>query len=109
MRIVKGWEHEFPRGQALVLGALARGYQGLLDAREWLYGKGVLRANRVGCPVISIGNLTVGGTGKTPAVELAVRTLRDLGRRPAVVSRGYRRQSRGVQVVADTASMRLDA
>lgn len=109
IRIVKGWEHEFPRGQALVLGALARGYQGLLDAREWLYGKGVLRANRVGCPVISIGNLTVGGTGKTPAVELAVRTLRDLGRRPAVVSRGYRRQSRGVQVVADTASMRLDA
>jgi tetraacyldisaccharide 4'-kinase len=58
--------------------------------------------------VVSIGNLTVGGTGKTPAVELAVQTLAEMGHRPAVVSRGYRRRSRGVQVVADAASIRLD-
>jgi tetraacyldisaccharide 4'-kinase len=58
--------------------------------------------------VVAIGNLTVGGTGKTPAVELAVRTLTRLGYAPAVVSRGYRRRSRGVQVVADAASIRLE-
>jgi len=59
--------------------------------------------------VVSIGNLTVGGTGKTPAVELAVRTLIDLGHRPGVLSRGYGRRGGGVQVVADAASIRLDA
>lgn len=108
-RLVRGWDEGFSTGPSLLLGTLARGYHGLLDAREWLYQRGILRANRLGCPVVSVGNLTVGGTGKTPAVELAAKTLADLGFRPAVVSRGYRRQSRGVQVVADTASIRLDA
>ena len=48
------------------------------------------RSRRSTVPVVSIGNLTVGGTGKTPAVELAVRTLMDLGHRPGVLSRGLR-------------------
>jgi len=108
-RLLEGWERGFSPAPAALLGALARGYRGALALREWLYAQGVLRARRVECPVVSIGNLTVGGTGKTPAVELAVRTLRELGRRPAVISRGYRRRSRGVQVVADTAAIRLDA
>ncbi|MGH7323304.1 MAG: tetraacyldisaccharide 4'-kinase [Candidatus Rokuibacteriota bacterium] len=108
VRVARGWEEGFPPGPTLVLGALARGYQGFLGAREWLYERGVLHSQALACPVVAIGNLTVGGTGKTPAVELAVRTLAEVGHRPAVVSRGYRRQSRGVQVVADTASIRLD-
>ncbi|MGH7279370.1 MAG: tetraacyldisaccharide 4'-kinase, partial [Candidatus Rokuibacteriota bacterium] len=77
---------------------LASGYRGLLGARQWLYDRRLLRSRAVPCLVVSVGNLTVGGTGKTPAVELAVRTLSELGYRPAVVSRGYRRKSSGIQV-----------
>ena len=108
VRVVQRWEHGFPAGPRLVLSALAGGYRGLLGAREWLYDHGVLRSRTLPCPVVSIGNLTVGGTGKTPAVELAAQTLAGLGRRVAIVSRGYRRRSTGIQVVADTASVRLD-
>lgn len=107
-RLTRGWERGFGAGPTLILGALAGGYRGLLGAREWLYARGVLSSRTLPCTVVSVGNLTVGGTGKTPAVELAVQTLAELGHRPAVVSRGYRRQSRGVQVVADTSSIRLD-
>jgi tetraacyldisaccharide 4'-kinase len=107
--VTRGWDKGFSPGPTLVLGALTHGYRGFLGAREWLYDRGVLRSQPLPCPVISIGNLTVGGTGKTPAVELAVHTLTEMKHRPAVVSRGYRRRSRGIQVVADAASIRLDA
>lgn len=108
-RLAKGWEHGFPPGPAQLLAAIGGGYRGLLEAREWLYHRRVLRSRALACPVISVGNLTLGGTGKTPAVELAVQTLCARGHRPAIVSRGYRRRSDGVQVVADAASIRLDA
>jgi tetraacyldisaccharide 4'-kinase len=98
-----------PAAAARVLGAAGGGYRGLVAARDWLYARGVLKSRAMDVPVVSIGNLTVGGTGKTPAVELAVQTLITLGHRPAIVSRGYGRASRGVQVVADDATIRLDA
>ena len=107
-RVIRGWEHGFSPGPRLVLSALAGGYRGLLGARRWLYDRRLLHSRTLPCPVVSIGNLTVGGTGKTPAVELAAQTLAGLGRRVAIISRGYGRQSSGIQVVADTASVRLD-
>lgn len=97
-----------PPAVALGLSAVTAGYRGLLEVRERLYGWGVLRSRRLPCPVISIGNLTLGGSGKTPAVEMAVRTLRESGVRPAVVSRGYGRRSTGVRVVADRTGLRVD-
>jgi tetraacyldisaccharide 4'-kinase len=108
-RLLHGWERGFTAGAGGVLAAVAGSYRGLLGAREWLYARSILHSRGLDCPVVSIGNLTVGGTGKTPAVELAVRTLMELGHRPGVLSRGYGRRGSGVQVVADAASIRLDA
>jgi len=107
-RFVRGWEEGFAPGPARLLSVAGGGYRGLLGAREWLYGHGVLKSRALPCRVVSIGNLTVGGTGKTPAVEVAVQTLTELGHRAAVVSRGYGRSTRGVQIVADAASIHLD-
>ena len=56
-------------------------------------GKRILRERALGCLVISIGNLTVGGTGKTPVVEKFARALQVGGRRVAILSRGYKSQS----------------
>ncbi len=108
-KIVHGWERGFNAGAGGLLSAVGGSYRGLLGAREWLYARGVLASRGLDCPVVAVGNITVGGTGKTPAVELAVRTLLDLGHRPGVLSRGYGRRGGGVQVVADAASIRLDA
>lgn len=73
------------------LKQLSRIYLGVVQLRLWLYAKGILRHNSLGCQVVSIGNLTVGGTGKTPVVEVFARELQKEGRRVAVLSRGYKK------------------
>ncbi len=65
-------------------------YQVAIKARRWLYNVRILRDSTLGVQVIAIGNLTVGGTGKTPVVEKFARELRDQGRNVAILSRGYR-------------------
>jgi tetraacyldisaccharide 4'-kinase len=95
------WEHGAPKPLALGLSAAAWGYGGLLQLRDALYAAGLLKSRHLPCPVISIGNLTLGGTGKTPAVEMAVKTLQEAGITPGVISRGYGRLTAGVQVVSD--------
>lgn len=65
-------------------------YAGIVQLRLFLYRHRVLRERTLGCLVISIGNLTVGGTGKTPVVEKIARALQTGGRRVAILSRGYR-------------------
>jgi tetraacyldisaccharide 4'-kinase len=73
-----------------VLGAFSGLFRGLVQLRLWLYAHGLLRPHELGCQVISIGNLTVGGTGKTPIVEVFARTLQKSGRKVAILSRGYK-------------------
>ena len=62
--------------------------------RNTLFSMGVLKSRAFDVPVISVGNITVGGTGKTPHVEYLVQLLQDLCR-VAVLSRGYKRKSKG--------------
>lgn len=65
-------------------------FAGAIKFRRFLYDKRVLRDATLGVQVIAIGNLTVGGTGKTPVVEKFARALQDQGRKVAILSRGYR-------------------
>src|SRR3954454_7517418 len=65
-------------------------FRAVVQMRLWLYRHRFLRERSPGCLVISIGNLTWGGTGKTPVVEKFARTLQDNGRRVAILSRGYK-------------------
>lgn len=68
-------------------------FSGIAQARLWLYRKRILHDQPLGCLVVVVGNLTVGGTGKTPVVEKFARALRDRGRKVAILSRGYRSKS----------------
>jgi tetraacyldisaccharide 4'-kinase len=65
-----------------------------------MYASGVLRTHRAAVPVISVGNLAMGGTGKTPLVAALARFLRAHGARPAIVTRGYRRRDPRPRLVA---------
>jgi len=69
---------------------LATVYAGIMRVRARFYQDAVFRRYSVGVMVISVGNLTVGGTGKTPVVEKLARSLQEAGRRVAILSRGYK-------------------
>jgi tetraacyldisaccharide 4'-kinase len=77
-----------------VYGAFLQGlswvFNGVTQARLWLYQHRILHDQPLGCLVVVVGNLTVGGTGKTPVVEKFARALRDRGRKVAILSRGYK-------------------
>ena len=73
-----------------VLSGLSKVYLVIVQARLALYSARILRSHSHGCLVISVGNLTVGGTGKTPVVEMLAKELQKGGRRVAILSRGYK-------------------
>ncbi len=78
---------------AFFLRCLSWVFSCLVQLRLWLYRQRVLRDQPLGCLVVVVGNLTVGGTGKTPVVEKFARALADRGRHVAILSRGYRSRS----------------
>lgn len=83
----------------MILSPLSALYGKAMDVRARWYASGRLESHVLPRPSISVGNLTFGGTGKTPFVEFLARRLRFEGWRPAILSRGYGRRSRGVVVV----------
>lgn len=81
------------------LGGVAFLYGLAVRARMWAYDCGWARSSRLPCRVVSVGNLTVGGTGKTPMVILLTEWLQAQGQRVAVLSRGYKRKSTAAHVL----------
>lgn len=85
-------------------------YGTVMRARAELYERGILSTHEVGAPVISVGNITTGGTGKTPLVARLARGLADEGRRVCILSRGYgRADERRRVVVSDGERVLADA
>ena len=74
-------------------------FSAVVRVRNFLYEKGILRTEQPPLPIISVGNLTVGGTGKTPFVLWLARLLHTRHRRVAILSRGYKGQNTGVTTV----------
>ena len=103
---MKEWLEELERWGADVIFGRAKGFRAalmrflmralsgifrlLVQARLWRYRSGWKPQHHLGTQVVAIGNITVGGTGKTPVVELLARSLRDRGRNVAILSRGYK-------------------
>ena len=69
-----------------------------VDLRNWLFNRKILKQHTFDIPVICVGNLTVGGTGKTPHIEYLIRLLTPRYK-VAVLSRGYKRKSKGFLIV----------
>ncbi len=94
----RGWRAALLR----IVARLASGpYAAVVTVRRWAYRRGLLRRRSAGAPVISVGNMTAGGTGKTPMVAMLVEELRRIGRRPGVLLRGYRPTAEGLSDEAE--------
>jgi len=76
-------------------------YGAAIWIRNWCFDVKLFTIRNVSVPVISVGNMSTGGTGKTPFVELLVRMLSRRGKKVAVISRGYKRKSTGTVIVSD--------
>ena len=95
LEVIKGRRRR-PEDRALIalLFIASRFFRMAAQLRIWLYSRRFFRSHALGCLVVSIGNLSCGGTGKTPVVEIFAKTLTRNGRHVAVLSRGYRSKKR---------------
>jgi len=101
------WEHAQvnPLVRPLLAG-LSILYGAAVRTQERVYTHGLIKTRHLPCPVFSVGNLTVGGAGKTPMVGMIARMLREQGRHPVVLTRGYKRRgTERITVVSDGKGM----
>ena len=88
-RLVAAWYAREVTPLAAALAPLSAVFRAAVALRRKLYRVGVLRAQRLPVPIVVVGNVTVGGSGKTPLTIALVRALAERGWRPGIVSRGY--------------------
>lgn len=86
---------------SIILSPFALIYFLIIFFRNKLYDWSILKYSKLPCRVISVGNLTVGGTGKTPVVEYLANYFKNKNKKIVIISRGYKRKSRGLQIVSD--------
>ncbi len=85
-------------------------YEQLVNMKLLAYKIGLSGKDRLDCYVISLGNITVGGTGKTPTAQRLARDIRDMGYRVVILNRGYRAKWHGkVGIVSDGETLQMDA
>lgn len=85
--------------KSLILPPLSALYSAVTRTRLSLYQRGTFRTTRLSRPVISVGNITAGGTGKTPLVEFVSKIIAGTGKKVCILTRGYGRQNPERQVV----------
>jgi tetraacyldisaccharide 4'-kinase len=94
----------------IIAYVLSLPYRLIINFRNWLYDHKILQEEKLSCPVISVGNITVGGTGKTPCVIMLAQMLQEDGFRPVILSRGYGSKSiKPVNIVSDGRNILLDS
>ena len=94
---------------AKAMSLVSKGYGLAMDLRAKMYGTGILPTKSLPCKVVAVGNLTLGGTGKTPMVVHVAKLAQSLGLRPAVVCRGYGGlYEHGVGVASDGRQILMD-
>jgi len=85
----------------LLLYPLSFLYGLITTLRNYLYDTNIFNTNKLPCKVISVGNMTTGGSGKTPTVEFLALYLQSIGKNVGIISRGYGRSSKHVKLVTD--------
>ena len=90
---------------SFLMKLLSYPYQMVISIRHWMFNCGLLKSEKFNTPVICVGNITVGGTGKTPTAEMIVDYMKD-HYKVAVLSRGYGRRTKGYLEVKSTSSYR---
>ncbi|RKF17798.1 tetraacyldisaccharide 4'-kinase [Alginatibacterium sediminis] len=95
--------------KSILLAPLAIVFSGVSALRRWLYKNGIMKSYRAPVPVIVVGNINVGGTGKTPTVIAIVEYLKQQGYSPGVVSRGYGGKSEHYPYVVNSNSSSIES
>src|SRR5215204_2180673 len=87
------------RGGISMLNAIGKLYGLVANLRNALYDRGIFRSYSLGARTVSIGNITTGGTGKTPLVAYVAELLADAGEKVCILTRGYGRENSRARVL----------